>query len=160
MRIELRRGDVEHDGVDVRQCSGDLGALGRVVVGEDERIEAEPERLGYLDQLLRLAPPVGDEGGEVVELEPHPRVFLERRACCLRIVLRSDREQQSPPAEIAQVLLERRERLAVGALAHRDAPRAFLAHDPSPQRVVEVDHQAPRAETDVACEHRSGLSRE
>ena len=157
---ELRGRNVERHRLHVRKRCGDLGALGRIVVDENERVEAEPESLSDLGELLGLPAPVRDEGGEVGQPEPHPRVPLERRPRGLRVVLGGDREKNAPAGQGQKVLLERRIGLAVGSRADRDPVGPFLADQTSPEGVVEVDDEAAGPEPEVSRQHGRRLAGE
>ncbi len=126
---------------DLRQFLAHQLALGRVVVGEDEAVEAEVQRLGDPPQPGGLVVPRAFEGGEVGAPE-HAASGVEPGGGDRRAVLGTHREHHPALAQRLQVGLKFGEGFAGGrAGADGDAVRPVFADHPAPQRVVEVEHQ-------------------
>ena len=119
----------------------DEGALGGVVVDEDEGVGAEVQLAGDGEDVVGFGLPVGFEGREVFELEDGVGVGEALSGGCL-IVLGADGQQDAPVAQGEAVLLEGGEGLGEGGLAAKDdVVEAVVADDSAPEGVVEVEDQ-------------------
>lgn len=67
---------------------------------------------------------------------------LKRGDGVVVIVLAAHREDDAAALQLAQVALERAERLAFAEPAHADPFDAVVTDDAAPQRVVEIDDDA------------------
>ena len=137
------------------KCRGDLGALGRVVVGEDERVEPEPERSAISASCSGLRRQSATKAAKSSS-RSRIRGFRSNGA----------RAASASFLEATASSIPRRPRSrryswkAANASPSGPSPTATpRAPSPttSPERVVEVDHEAARAETQVARENRGGL---
>src|SRR5205814_4961459 len=92
---------------------------------------------------------IGHEARDVFESQHHFGVLLER---CSRVgffVLAANRQDYAASGEGFDVSLERHEGFADGiALADVDSAESIIADHPTPERVVEVEHQALAASPD------------
>src|SRR5207248_6728884 len=111
----------------------------RVVVEEDEAVEAELELVGQLAQARRLVPPVDADRDEVLAPQHHPWVALEDLVDVGSVVLARDREEDSRAGQLQELALEILVREPHAVLAELDLRQADLADDAAPEDVVEVD---------------------
>src|SRR5690606_32057395 len=89
------------------QQRGDQFALGRIVVDEDDALEAHVELGGDLAKVRRLVAPVAPDRAKVLPLERQMRVALEHLPDHRKVVLAADREDHAAIAQLAQVVSKR-----------------------------------------------------
>ena len=120
-----------------------LRTLRRVVVEQDQRIQADVEALGNAFEVRGLVLPVGNKDGDVVFFEQHAGVLLKRQPGGGLVVLRAHRQHNATPAQIQRHRLHSAVRLAPGIpRVQRDAFKAVVADHAAPEGVVQVQHQA------------------
>ena len=118
-------------------------ALERVVVEENQGIQADIKLFGDGAEVGGLIVPIGAEGGDIGSAQHHFGVFFERFERVGFVVLGADGEDDAAAGEILGVFLDGGEAFAEGAaLADGDAVHAVIADDAAPERVVEIEHQA------------------
>ena len=117
-------------------------ALERIVVEEDQRIEADVQGLLDKADIVGLVVPVGDEDGNILFLERHVGMLAERQDGVGVLVLADHGENDPAPFQFANELLEPDERLAFVELSQRDTLEPVVADDAAPKRVVEVEDDA------------------
>ena len=120
-----------------RQRRAHARALDRVVVDEDQAVEADVQRLGDRAQVGRLVVPVGDEGGDVGPLQHHLGMVAEGRLGDRRVVLRAHREHDAALAQLLRIALQREMRLADARCPGRArCPRARRRRSTPPHSVL------------------------
>ena len=90
-----------------RQLTADQGALGRVVVHEHHRIQADAEAVGDGAQIAGLVLPVGLETGDIHALQQHVRMPLERLHRVGLVVLGAHGQNHAAPCLLARIVLQR-----------------------------------------------------
>jgi hypothetical protein len=126
----------------LRQELANDRALGRIVVEEDQRFEAESELVGERFDVGSLVFPVRLEDGEMLFAQQHLGMLAEGRARNIVVVLGRDSEHNSAFAQRQRVPLNAEIRFA-GCVTLRElnAFEAIVADDAAPKRVVEIHHQ-------------------
>ena len=81
---------------DHRQLAPDQAALHRIVVDENQRIDPDIERRRDGSDIVRLVRPIGDETGDILGLQDHLWMVLERKKRIRFIVLGADGENDAP----------------------------------------------------------------
>mmetsp|Transcript_53931 Transcript_53931/g.157379 ORF Transcript_53931/g.157379 Transcript_53931/m.157379 type:complete len:460 (+) Transcript_53931:682-2061(+) len=111
--------------------------LCRGVVDEDEGLQAEVQLCRKLLQVRALVLPVDGPGGDVLRLQPHVQSPLVEDAAdvCL-VVLAGEADEPASGLELHESVLQRHVHARHAKLGH-----TVLAHDPSPEGVVAVDHE-------------------
>jgi hypothetical protein len=97
-------GDFWHS--DHGQNRADEITLDRIVVDEDERIEADIQFLSDGPDVARLVIPVHHEGSDVASLEKHLGVRVEGGDRIRFIVLGADGQDYAAPGKITRIALE------------------------------------------------------
>ena len=119
------------------------GPLCRVVVDENQGVQADVEPPGDLAEVGRLIIPIGDETGDVIHPQHHLGVLLEDLPGDRLLVLAANGQQDAALLQRLGVLLEGHEGLALGvALPQADAAQAIVADDAAPAGVVQIEDQA------------------
>src|SRR5207302_2651355 len=96
----------QRDDLDLGKAARDELALERVVVDEDDRIEADLQLRRQRAYVSRLVVPVRLERAEIIEAQNHVRKRLECFARNLRIVLAGDRQNDPSLLQFLQIALE------------------------------------------------------
>ena len=112
-------GQLDH--VDHRQFGSNRGPFDRIVVDEHQRVQADVERLGDLAQVVGLGVPIGANGGEVLPLEQHLGMRVERVEHGLLVVLARHGQQEAALAQAEQGRLKVLEHVARIVVAELDA---------------------------------------
>ena len=126
----------------VRQKRFDEFSLSRVVVDEHHAVEPDVQFVGQLLDVARLVVPIDPVRGDVFHRQDHVGMFLEGFKNVLFIVLAADRENHALARRFEQVRLEIAEDVARVVVPQRDPLDAFLAKHATPERVVEIKHEA------------------
>ena len=127
-RLAGRRTGPGCDG-DGRQMRGHLGAFVRIVVEEDDGLDAEVQLAAEFEDASRLGTPCHLARREGVVLQRHVRAH-ERKD---RIVLGDERQRDAFGAELEESALE----IEIG----RDGVLAVFGDDAVPERVVRIDRE-------------------
>ena len=119
------------------------GPFHRIVISKDQTVEANIQRLGDMLDVLGLVRPVRDEHGEIVQLQHHLGMFLERLACIGIIVLGADRQDDPALLQALHRHLKCQEGFAFRiALANFDPGQPVFPDNAAPARIVQIQHQA------------------
>ena len=121
-----------------------FGALHRVVVDEDEAVEAEIEPPRQRAEVLRLRQPVDRGGNHLLALEREIGSRLEHAPDVGLLVLAAQAHENAALGEARQQRVQR-----TVAVVELHAFGTDLADDAAPQRVVAVHHH------DLACRHQT-----
>ena len=132
----------QSDHIDFRQGTSHLGTLVRIIVNEDQRLDAEIQRFRNRPQIVGLALPVGDENRDVIQSEHHFRMQQKGLTGHIRVVLGAHSKNNTAFLQFFDVSLKINERFARNAFAKNDAVQPVVADHTAPERIVEVHHQA------------------
>ena len=141
-RPEMRREPRQHVGLrrhgnggHLRQCGTHCGDLGRVVVQQNETVQAEAKLRGEGRDVLRLRAPVDAVGDHMCPPQRHIRALVEYRQHIGFAVLGTQAQHNAVIRGLHQAALQ-------GAVPRGDAHavRPIFGHNTLPERIVAVDH--------------------